>query len=91
MNTYCIRGLDDTIELVDDLTIPLREKFQRFHDVYERTHERLISEGVTGALLATKVWDDSLKEMPLTPAELRLYKQLIAMHSVNGGDLFGDD
>ena len=75
---------------MDNLTNPLKEKFLLFHDIYEQTREHLLSKGVSGAVLASEVWEISLRELPLAPEELRLYKQLIAMHSVNGGELFGD-
>ena len=76
---------------MDHLTAGLREKFQQFHEVYEYNRERLTAEGIGGALLAGSVWVESLREIPLGPAELRLYKQLVALHSVNGGELFADE
>ena len=75
---------------MDELTAELKEKFRRFHELYEINHQRLIDEGVTGAVLSGDVWQRTLLEMPLTSNELLLYKQLVAMHSVNGGDLFSD-
>ena len=76
--------------LMNVLTNSLREKFLRFHDVYEQNRERLLAEGVSGAVLSSAVWEDSLREVPLAAKELLLYKKLIAMHSVNGGELFTD-
>jgi hypothetical protein len=74
-----------------DLTPELRDKFLKFHDVYESTRAKLEESGASGAVIAQAVWDAAQQAVPLTPAELRRYKLLVAMHSVNGGELFGND
>jgi hypothetical protein len=76
---------------MDKLGGGLREKFKQFHDAYEWAHSRLTAAGASEAVIAYEVWEEAQKAVPLTPAELRLYKQLVAMHSVNGGELFGTD
>jgi hypothetical protein len=76
---------------MDTLTIGLREKFLRFRQAYETARERIEAAGAAGHIIASLPWEEALKEVPLHPAELRLYKQLVAMHSVNGGELFGND
>jgi hypothetical protein len=42
-------------------------------------------------VVANEVWRAAEREVPLTPDELRLYKKLVALRSVNGGDLFGNE
>ena len=69
----------------------MRDKFLKFHDVYEQNRERLDDEGVSGAVLSSQVWELSLRVVPLSSDELLLYKKLVAMHSVNGGELFASD
>jgi hypothetical protein len=76
---------------MSELSTGLREKFKQFHDAYEWAHARLTATGASEAVIAYDVWEEAQKAVPLTPAELRLYKQLVAMHSVNGGELFGSD
>jgi hypothetical protein len=77
--------------LMNALTNSMRDKFLKFHDVYEQNRERLDDEGVSGAVLSSQVWELSLREVPMTSDELHLYKKLVAMHSVNGGELFAPD
>jgi hypothetical protein len=74
---------------MDKLDVGLREKFKKFHDAYEWAHARLTATGASEAVIAYEVWEEAQRSVHLSPAELRLYKQLVAMHSVNGGELFG--
>jgi hypothetical protein len=76
---------------MNPLTNSLRDKFLKFHDIYEQNRERLDEEGVSGAVLSSLVWELSQREVPLASDELHLYKKLVAMHSVNGGELFAPD
>jgi len=39
-------------------------------------------------VIAKRVWEEAAAAVPLEPDELLLYKKLVAMHSVNGGELF---
>jgi hypothetical protein len=68
----------------------MRERFIRFREVYEFTRERLVAEGAAGHVIASRPWDAALAAEPLESWELKLYKQLVAMHAVNGGELFGN-
>jgi hypothetical protein len=74
-----------------DLTPELRDKFLRFREVYEFTQAKLEESGASGAVISQKVWEAAQEAVPLMPDELRQYKLLVAMHSVNGGELFGND
>ena len=74
-----------------ELTPELRDKFLRFREVYEHNRIKLEESGASGKVVAAEVWKAALEAVPLTADELRTYKSLIAMHSVNGGELFGDD
>ena len=69
----------------------LRAKLLAFREVYLETELRLTQEEAQAAVIARAVWSEAQSAVPLTPAELKLYKFLIAMHSVNGGELFGND
>ena len=69
----------------------LRKKFFEFHDAYEFARECLLADGASGSFLAEETWRLALDEVPLTPKELQTYKLMIAMRSVNGGELFADD
>jgi hypothetical protein len=73
------------------LTPELREKFFEFLAVYEFTKFKLESEGHSGGYIANEVWRAAQAAVPLAPDELKLYKKLVALHSVNGGDIFADD
>ena len=73
---------------MDSITPELRGKFLRFREVYEFTLEKLQLEGASGSVVAVKVWEAALREVPLTAEELRLYKMHVALQSVNGGELF---
>ena len=70
------------------LSPELRRKFLRFREVYEFTFARLQDEGASGSLIANQTYAAALREVPLTATELRLYKMHVALHSVNGGELF---
>jgi hypothetical protein len=74
--------------LMNGLTNSLRLKFLQFHDVYEQNRERLHAEGSSVTVLASEVWELSLRQVPMASDELLLYKKLVAMHSVNSGELF---
>ena len=71
------------------VTPELRRKFLRFREVYELTSARLRDEGASGSVIADQTYAAALREVTLTAAELRLYKMHVALHSVNGGELFG--
>jgi hypothetical protein len=71
-----------------ELTPELRAKFLRFHEEYEFEHARLVATEVKGFRLAQGPWTAAQREVPLQPDELKLYKKLVALHSVNGGELF---
>jgi hypothetical protein len=71
-----------------DLTPELREKFLRFHQAYEFARVKLEASGASGHTIARTVWEEALREEFLSLDELKLYKKLVAMHSVNGGELF---
>ena len=73
---------------MERITPELREKFIRFHEVYEITRARLKEEGAGGSVIAERVWTAALEAVPLTPDELHIYKLHIALQSVNGGRLF---
>ena len=51
----------------------------------------MVAEGTQGLVIAKRVWSIALNEVPLTAEELYLYKRMVAIHSVNGGELFSDD
>jgi hypothetical protein len=74
-----------------ELTPDLRRRFNDFRVVYLATERRLIEEEVQGAVIAVKVWEEAQAAVPLTAAELLLYRKLVAMHSVNGGTLFASE
>ena len=71
-----------------DLTPELREKFLKFKEKYEHAESRLQAADASGAVISKDTWESALAEVPLTPEELKLYRKLVAMHSVNGGELF---
>lgn len=73
---------------MDELTPELRERFLQFRSVYQFHYGRLEASGAQGAVIAQDSWTLSLAEVRLEPDELKLYKKLVAMHSVNGGELF---
>lgn len=73
-----------------EITLELRNKFLRFHEVYEITKAKLQDEGASGSMIASRVWEEAGKEVPLTADELHTYKLNVALQSVNGGRLFGD-
>lgn len=73
---------------MDELTPALRAKFLKFREVYEFEHARLVAAEVKGWRLAQGPWKAARSVVPLTLEEDRLYKKLVAMHSVNGGELF---
>lgn len=74
--------------VMDELTPALRERFLRFHVVYEYHREQLEASGASGQVIAREVWELALHDEFLSLDELKLYKKLVAMHSVNGGELF---
>ncbi|MEO8650109.1 MAG: hypothetical protein ABI539_13170 [Acidobacteriota bacterium] len=76
---------------MNELTPELREKFLKFRTAYQEIESSLILAGASGSFIATQVWESAGQLVPLTPDELHLYKSLVAMHSVNGGELFALD
>ena len=48
-------------------------------------------EDSSGKVVAARVWQAALREVPLDARELHLYKLATALHSVNGGELFADN
>ena len=74
-----------------ELTPELRDKFLRFREVYEHNRIKLEESGASGKVVAAEAWKAALAEIPLTDEELHVYKLRVALHSVNGGELFGDD
>jgi hypothetical protein len=77
--------------MISSLTPELREKFLRFHEVYEMTRLELEESGASEAVIANQVWKAAQREVPLAPDELHRYKLLVALQSVNGEELFGND
>jgi hypothetical protein len=75
---------------VDKLTPELRDRFRRFHEVYEYNRIKLEKSGASGKVVAAEVWKAALNELPLSTEDLHLYKMHVALHSVNGGELFAD-
>ncbi|MEO7673518.1 MAG: hypothetical protein ABIU09_05510 [Pyrinomonadaceae bacterium] len=73
------------------ITPELRNKFLRFHEVYEIAKAMLRDEGASGSVIASRVWEVAKKDVTLTADELRIYKLHVALQSVNGGELFGDE
>lgn len=69
----------------------LRAKFLAFREVYLATEQRLKDEEAQAAVIARTVWIEAHAAVPLAPDELKVYKFLTAMHSVNGGEIFGND
>lgn len=69
----------------------LRAKFLAFREVYLATEQRLTEEEAQAAVIARTVWIEAQAAVPLTPDELKVYKFLTAMHSVNGGEIFSND
>ena len=49
-----------------------------------------MTQGAAGHVVASGPWDAATEAVPLERWELQFYKQLVAMHSVNGGELFGN-
>lgn len=74
---------------MQEVTSALRLLFIAFRESYLAAEQRMIEENVQAAVIAVKVWEEALSAVPLTPSELILYKKLVAMQSVNGGELFG--
>ena len=72
------------------ITPELRARFLRFREAYEHARAKLTEEGAAGHVVASRPWEVALAEVPLTPEELKRYKMLVALHSVNGGELFGN-
>lgn len=73
------------------LTNDLREKFLAFREAYLAAEQRMIEDEVQQVLIARMTWEEALAEVSLAPDELKLYKKLVAMHSVNGGEIFAED
>ena len=74
-----------------NLTPHLRKRFLAFRRVYLATETRMLREEVQGAVIARQTWEEALAAVPLDSGELVLYKKLVAMQSVNGGELFGNE
>ncbi len=69
----------------------LRAKFLAFREVYLVIEQRLTEEEAHAAVIARTVWVEAQSAIPLDPDELKVYKFLTAMQSVNGGEPFGSD
>lgn len=74
-----------------NLTPELRKRFLAFREVYLAAEARMSGDDVQGAVIARRTWEEALAAVPLDREELILYKKLVAMHSVNGGELFGNE
>ena len=74
-----------------NLTPELRKRFLAFREVYLAAEARMIDEEMLGSLIARKSWIEALAAVPLDFEERTLYKKLVATHSVNGGELFGNE
>ena len=74
-----------------EITAEQRERFLEFRAVYEFEKAKLVDQGAAGHVLASRPWEAAMKAVPLEPAELKIYKIMVAMHSVNGGELFGNE
>jgi hypothetical protein len=70
------------------MTPQLRSRFHHFRDAYEARGLQMIEAGAHGYELADLPWKAAQEVEPLTADELRLYKKLVALNSVNGGELF---
>lgn len=66
----------------------LKALFEQFREICVSVGEKLELEGASAALIAQETYRVALLAVPLTAAELKLYKMLVAIHSVNGGVLF---
>lgn len=71
-----------------ELDPQLKSQFERFREIYLSVERRLTDEGASAALIAQETYRVAMLAVPLTAAELKLYKMLVAIHSVNGGKLF---
>jgi hypothetical protein len=80
-------GQDNSRDLMN-LTPELRTRFLHFREAYETRRLKMIEDGAHGYEIAAVPWKAAQEAEPLTPDELRLYKKLVAMHSVNGGEIF---
>ena len=72
------------------ITPELRERFLLFQKIYEHTLQSLIAEDAAIDVLAARPWETAMEAVPLEPWEIKLYEQLFATHSVNGGVLSGN-
>lgn len=73
-----------------EISLELQNRFRRFREIYLEEQQRQRTNGSSGWLLANEPYKVALREVPLAPDELRLYKKLFALQSVNGGTLFPD-
>ena len=69
----------------------LRVKYLAFREVNIAAEQRLTEEDAQAAVIARTVWLEAQSAVPLTPNELKIYKFLTAMHSVNGGEIFDNE
>ena len=70
------------------LTPALRKRFLRFNEAYHYHRDRLTASGASGSVIARDCWTLALRDEFLSLDELKRYKMLVALHSVNGGELF---
>ena len=56
------------------LTPELKAKFLAFRQAYEHARETMIAQDMQGALIAVKVWEIAQGAVPLTPDEMKVYK-----------------
>jgi hypothetical protein len=50
-----------------------------------------VDDGAAGHVVASRPWDEAIAEVPVASGELKLYKLLVALHAVNGGELFRNE
>ena len=74
--------------LKDDPTNELKERFHAFHNAYEQSFRQMVEEGIPGAIVAVKVWERSLKLVPLTKDELMRFKIYVVTRSKKSVDQF---
>src|SRR4051794_11180140 len=67
-----------------------RECFEKFHAIYTEAKTRLEEEAAAGNL-HDLAWREAQTKAPLLDSEIPLYKKLVAIHSVNGGQLFAPE
>jgi hypothetical protein len=67
-----------------------RERFEKFHAFYTEAKTRLEESDAAGNIHEL-AWREAQIKAPLLEREMPLYKKHVAIHSVNGGQLFSHD